>query len=266
MSYVIQDESSDMQLSKEEEFIFPPEMEHSNEAKQLEDNDLEVSRTVVSASFEIAGVDIVLSVEMQGKERKFASILLEDFVLGYDNAAKPLTDVSVTLGGLSVEDLLHDGEAAFRYLLKSSNNEQKKKGGNLGVPNRLSSSCPETSLSFDCLALSTSLPSVLHNSPKRHYPSSPLRPMMHSYRKFPSQPQMLWSKDNASEGDNELEAQDDVTEESWVKINILLMDEEASMTDGDEMFVSVIKLKFCFHFMRSISVFDLKYLLHASEA
>ena len=231
------------QYSLDDDFIFPPEIDITGTMKAAEEDEPTITHTSVNASFEIAGIDLILSVEIQGKERKFANILLEDFVLGYNNSNKPRTEVSVVLGGLFVEDLLHEGDPAYRYLIKSSNSGNGKKGQNLGVTDRLSISCPEASSFYDCMIMSTSLPSVLHNSPQKLHTISPLRPMMHSDKKFPSQPQLLSNRGSGDDDDDDNEIESslcDVKEESWVKINLLLIDEEAISSDENELFVSIV--------------------------
>ena len=231
-------DNSEKQSPAEEEFVFPSDIDSTEKADSIEA--VETPFTRISASFEIAGIDIVLSVEIQGHERKFANILLHDFVLGYTNANKPSAEVSVILGGLSVEDLLHDGDPAYRFLLKSSNVDTGDKRQNLGVSTRLSSSCPEASSFSDYGILSTSLPSVLHNSPKRLYVTSPLRPMIHSGKKFPSLPQLISKRDSTSDDENEIEAAlSDEKDDSWVKINVLLIDEELKGSEENELFVRI---------------------------
>ena len=229
----------------EQDFIFPSDID-APEAMETHEP-VAIPHTCVSASFEVAGIDITLSVEIQGQERKFANILLHDFVLGYSNADKPTTEVSVVLGGLSVEDLLHDGDPAHRFLLKSSSIDTKEKRQNLGVSSRLSSSCPEAYSLSDYEILSTSLPSVLHSSPKRLQIMSPLRPMLHSDRKFPSQPHLVSNRENASDDESEMEAVAcSSKEESWVKINALLIDDTTKRSDDNELFV---RMTFMYHFL-----------------
>ena len=225
-----------MHSLEEEVLIFPSEMDVAEKLDPTEA--VQVGHTRVSASFEIVGIDITLSVEIQGRERKFANILLHDFVLGCNSPDRNSTEVSVVLGGLSVEDLLHDGDPVYRFLLKSSSIDAKDKWQNLGVTSRLSSSCPDASSFSDCVILSTSLPSVLHNSPKKPPIISPLRPMMHSYKKFPSQPQLISNRDFASDDESETEAMDcDEMKESWVKINILLLNGGSKGSEENEVFV-----------------------------
>lgn len=218
--------------------MFPPDVDAAEAIESIEDEALEISRTSVSASFSIAGINVTLSVDIHGEERKFANILLENFFFDYNNSVKSVTEISVILGGLSVEDLLYDGEPGYRYLLKSSNSETIGKDRNIGVSSRLSRSCPESSSFFDCTTLSTSLPSVLHNSPKKLHASSPLRPMMHYDKKFPSQPHMAWNRDEGEDESGAETGDNEDKEESWVKIHVSSIDEEDNSTDFSEAFVS----------------------------
>ena len=207
------------------------------------EDSVSITHTRISAAFEITEIDIVLSVEIQGQERKFANIRLQEFMLAYNNFAKPITELTVNLGELRVEDLLHDGDPSYRYPLKSSDNERRNKGHNLSMTSRLSSSCPEGSSLFDQRILSTSLPSVLNYSPKKYFPHaiSPLRPMMHNQKKFPSQPQLHSTREICSEDECEVEhfLSKEEREESWVKIKILLIDEEVRDRLEKEVFVSM---------------------------
>ena len=233
--------SRDHEHASLNDFVFPSDIEMGMDTPS--EDSVSITHTKISAAFEITEIDIVLSVEIQGKERKFANIRLQEFILAYNNFAKPITEITVNLGELRVEDLLHDGDSSYRYLLKSSDNERRNKGHNLSLTSRLSSSCPEGSSLFDQRILSTSLPSVLNVSPKKYVPQtiSPLRPMMHNQKRFPSQPQLHSTRESGSEDESEFERllSKEEREESWVKIKILLIDEEARDSLEQEVFVSI---------------------------
>ena len=198
-------------------------------AEEISQPPEEVS-TLITALFEVPKFQIQLQVELRDEEQEFANIVLEDFFLSFSNVAKPLTEITVHLGGMSVEDLLHKGNPAYKYLLCSSNTrDQSSRGPNLSSLSRLSYSCPETSLLSSNPILSSSLPSVLYQSPKKTTQRvlSPLRPMI-SPRKYPSQPQLQSSQE---EDDGSVDEQHSLgltpREQAWVEVKVTVVDKDS---------------------------------------
>ncbi len=200
-----------------------------------------ISHTQISVNFQISELEVVFGAEIRGTDREFANLRLQEFILAYSNVSKPFTEVSINLGGLHVEDLLHEGDPAYRFLMKSSDNKTRLDNENLSFTSRLSTSCPEGTSYLNYTDLSSSLPSILTYSPKHHTPQmmTQLRPMMLSQRKFPSQPQLSWTKESLSEDESEVEhLLSKANEDSWVKVKITLIDDDFQSEEHGETFVS----------------------------
>ena len=138
--------------------------------------------THITACFEVPQLEIRLRGELNGKEQGLINISFEDFELSYDNVMKPLTQVTLNLGGLYVEDLMYDKNDDCQYILMSSSRGRQGLTDRLRRSTRLCSSCPEESDLHSYRLISTSLPSVFQTSPKRlpTLVTSPFRPMLHT--------------------------------------------------------------------------------------
>ncbi len=203
---------------------------------------VDIRHTQISVSFEICEVNVVFGAEIRGLEREFASLRLQEFILSYNNLSKPFTEIAINLGGLHIEDLLHEGDPAYRFLMKSSESESRLSKQNLSFTSRLSTSCPEGSSFLGYRDLSSSLPTILTYSPKRQTPQvmNQIRPMMLNQKKFPSQPHLCATRESFSEDECEVESLlAKGREDAWVKVKVTLVDDDFRGEESSEIFVSM---------------------------
>eukprot|EP00794_Sanderia_malayensis_P015340 gene15340-16917_t len=208
--------------------------------EEMKDN-VDMSHTQINVSFEICEVCVVFGAEIRGMEREFASLRLQEFILSYNNLSRPFTEITINLGGLHIEDLLYDGDPAYRFLMKSSESDNRLSKQNFSFMSRLSTSCPEGS-SFLCYRdMSSSLPTILTNSPIRQpaHVTTQIRPMMLSQPKFPSQPHLSGRGESLDEDEIEVGSLlSKGREEAWVKVAITLVDDDFQAQDSSEIFVN----------------------------
>ena len=112
----------------------------------------------VNATFQIPSVQIELHGELQGKSHGFVIVEFDTFDLKYNDSQNLSGILTISLQSFSIEDLLHDKQDKYRYLVSSSCDITYNK---LSKMYRRYTSCPEDIDNFAKHGLSKSLPSNL---------------------------------------------------------------------------------------------------------
>ena len=112
----------------------------------------------LNAAFQISSVQIELHGELRGQSHGFVIVKFDTFDLKYSKYQNLSGILTISLESFSIEDLLHDKQDKYRYLVSSSYDMTNSK---LSKMYRKYTSCPEDIDSYGKHRLSTSLPSNL---------------------------------------------------------------------------------------------------------
>ena len=74
----------------------------------------------LNATFQIPSVQIELHGELQGKSHGFVIVEFDTFDLKYNDSQNLSGILTISLQSFSIEDLLHDKQDKYRYLVSSS--------------------------------------------------------------------------------------------------------------------------------------------------